>query len=101
MGKYVPRVMGQTSGVAVMVHVTDVQEGLRWYEKAFPTARRKKLGDPEGFEYLAVGDLMLEVVPADEKVTNAAAGSVVYWQAPDFDAMLGHMLSVGATLYRG
>src|SRR5262245_40102733 len=101
MGNSVPRVTSQTTVVAVMVHVRYVQEGLRWYGKAFPTARWEKLFEPEEFEYLALGNLRLEVVLADEKVTNAPAGSVVYWDAPDFDAMLHHMLSVGATLHRG
>lgn len=84
-----------------MVHVPDVEQGLRWYEEAFPGARREQLVAPVQFEYLAVGDVRIELVPSDAKATNGAAGSIVYWYAHDFQATLDHMLSVGATLYRG
>jgi predicted enzyme related to lactoylglutathione lyase len=100
-GGTVARHANETPVVAVMVPVADVQEGLRWYERAFPDARRETLDDPQEFEYLAAGNVMLEVVLADEKLTSAAAGSVVYWHAADFDTMLDHLLSVGATLHRG
>jgi predicted enzyme related to lactoylglutathione lyase len=48
-----------------------------------------------------VGGINLEVVPSDEKVASGAAGSVVYWYVPDFEAALAHFESLGATLYRG
>ena len=83
-----------------MVHVTDVQAGLDWYEKAFPSALRKSIIEPF-FEYLDVNGMGIEIVSADEKVTAGAAGTVVYWQVKDFDAELRHMQSIGATLHRG
>lgn len=55
----------------------------------------------DNYEYLDVAGVMLEIVPADEKVSNGAAGSVVYWHTPDFEASLEHLLNMGATLYRG
>ncbi len=87
--------------VAVMVHVTDVEAGLNWYELAFPNAIRKRITDPIEFVFLEVDGVMIEIVPADEKVANGAAGSVLYWKVDDFDVSLEHMQSVGATLYRG
>ena len=86
--------------VAVMVHVADVEAGLFWYQQAFPSAERKSIREPF-FEYLDVGGVRLEIVPADEKVTSGTAGSVAYWQVEDFDVALQHMQSKGATLYRG
>ena len=85
---------------AVLVHVSDVQAGLDWYQRAFPSALRRRI-DEFDFEYLAVGDVSLELVPADEKVSSGAAGSVVYWPVPDFEAALAHFESIGAKLYRG
>jgi predicted enzyme related to lactoylglutathione lyase len=40
-------------------------------------------------------------VQADSQVPSGAAGSVVYWRVPDFDAALTHLRACGATLYRG
>ena len=85
---------------AVMVHVADVEAGLVWYQKAFPSSLRKSIPQ-QFFEYLDVDGISIEIVLADEKVSSGAAGSVVYWQVEDFDAALQHMQSIGATLYRG
>jgi hypothetical protein len=51
---------------AVLIHVSDVAEGLAWYQRAFPHAERKRL-DALGFDYLDVGGVSLELVPSDEK----------------------------------
>jgi hypothetical protein len=64
-------------------------------------ARRRRLDEPWNFEYLDIDGVMLEIVPADSKVRNDAAGSVVYWRVADFQAALEHLLAAGATLYRG
>ena len=85
---------------AVLVHVPDVEAGLQWYQRAFPTSARKRL-DAFEFAYLCVGGINLEIVPSDEKVASGAAGSVVYWYVPDFEAALAHFESLGASLYRG
>ena len=85
-----------------MIHVSDVTAALAWYARAFPQAARKKLAMPTfDFEYLEVDGVMLELVPADEKVRSGASGAVVYWKVPDFDQALAHFQSIGATLYRG
>jgi len=90
-----------TSGIAaVMVHVADVPAAQAWYQRLFPQAKAIDLG-VAGVGCLQVGDARLEFVLADAKVASGAAGSVVYWQVPDFDAALAHALSHGATLYRG
>jgi len=85
---------------AVMVHVPDPAQGLRWYAAAFPQARLMRL-EEQDFEFLALGALRIEVVHADEKVAAGAAGAVVYWQVGDFDRSLQHLLGLGASLYRG
>ena len=87
---------------AVMIHVRDVTAALRWYARAFPQAVRERLVMPTfEFEYLDVDGVMLELVPADEKVSAGASGSVVYWNVPDFDQALAHFQSIGSTIYRG
>jgi predicted enzyme related to lactoylglutathione lyase len=83
---------------AVMIHVSDVQAALDWYQRAFPMAARKTVG---GFDFLVVDDIQIEIVPADEKVSSGPAGTVVYWRVKDFDRALAHMQSVGSVLYRG
>jgi predicted enzyme related to lactoylglutathione lyase len=85
---------------AVLVHVPDVEAGLRRYQRAFPTSERKRL-EAFDFEYLCVGDIKLEIVPSDEKVSSGAAGSVVYWYVSNFEGALTHFESLGARLYRG
>ncbi len=93
-------VMHEPPIAAVMIHISDVAEALDWYERAFEGAIRSRAGDPE-FEFLALGDVQLEFVPADAKVSSGACGSVVYWQVPQFEIALQHFLSVGAVLHRG
>nr|WP_316644449.1 VOC family protein [uncultured Roseateles sp.] len=85
---------------AVMVHVSDVETGLAWYRQAFPSSVRT-VARANGFEFLAVDGVQLEIVLADEKVASGAAGSVVYWHVANFDAALAHLHSIGAVLYRG
>ena len=85
-----------------MIHVSDVTSALNWYARAFPQSIRKTLAMPTfEFEYLDVDGVMLELVPADEKVSAGTSGSVVYWKVQDFDKALAHFQAVGATLYRG
>jgi predicted enzyme related to lactoylglutathione lyase len=83
-----------------MVHVPDPREGLAWYERAFPLARRVTLDD-QGFECLRLGPVQIEVVPSDEKVSHGPSGSVVYWWVNHLPNTLAHLEGVGAKLYRG
>lgn len=83
-----------------MVHVASVPDAIAWYQRAFPSAIPERLLSPE-FEFLVLGDVRLEFVPADEKVGSGPSGTVVYWQVPAFDAALKHLQQVGARLYRG
>ena len=85
---------------AVLIHVPDVEAGLRWYQRAFPLSDRKRL-EAFDFESLRVDGINLEIVPSDEKVSSGAAGSVVYWYVRNFEAALAHFESIGAKLYRG
>lgn len=86
--------------VAIMVHVPNPKEGLAWYERAFPGAKRHHVAEFD-VEYLMVGAVCIEVVSADAKVSSGAAGSVVYWQVESLPVALARMRSLGATLYRG
>ncbi len=86
---------------AVMVHVADVAAARVWYERVFVGAKRRLVPESHGYECLQVGDVRIELVPADGKVTSGAAGSVVYWHVDDFDAALAHVQRCGAALYRG
>ncbi|MGY4827294.1 VOC family protein [Sphaerotilaceae bacterium SBD11-9] len=92
--------MRHTPIAAVMVHVASLAEALAWYERAFPHARRQRVSHP-AFEFLVVGDVQLEFVLADHKVSAGAAGTVVYWAVPEFEAALAHFQRIGARLYRG
>lgn len=85
---------------AVMVHVGDVSAALDWYQRAFPAAKRDRVASPP-FEFLAVGDVRLEFVPADPAVRSGAAGTVVYWHVPRLDAALDRLLGLGAIRHRG
>ncbi|MEM6429233.1 MAG: glyoxalase/bleomycin resistance/dioxygenase family protein [Deinococcota bacterium] len=85
---------------AVMIHVSDVDMGLEWYQQAFPTATKKTIVEAD-FDYLEYQGIMIELVQADEKVSSGAAGSVVYWWVDGFQEKLDTLLSLGATLYRG
>ena len=68
---------------SVLVHVSDPKAGLDWYQKAFPGAKRLRIGEFD-FEYLDYENVMIEVVLADDQVGSGAAGSVVYWQTDNF-----------------
>jgi predicted enzyme related to lactoylglutathione lyase len=83
-----------------MIHVSDVQRGLAWYQQAFPSAIRT-LASGTDFEILVLDGVQLEVVLSDEKVSSGAAGSVVYWSVGNLAIALQHMRSVGTSLYRG
>jgi len=85
---------------AVMVHVSDVELALRWYQRALPDAVRVSIGSP-AFECLSVHGVLLEIVLQDEKVGSGAFGSVVYWRVDDFDVALARLRSLGGKLYRG
>ncbi|ASV86573.1 MULTISPECIES: VOC family protein [Ochrobactrum] len=85
---------------AVLVHVSDVEAAIDWYRKAFPQAVLTHL-EAFDFSYLKIGNVDLEIVPADEKVASGTAGSVVYWHVDDFDASVAHFMAIGGTLYRG
>lgn len=85
---------------AVLVHVADVAEGIAWYRRAFPQAQLRRIKEFD-FDFLMVGSVALEIVPADAKVSSGAAGSIVYWQVEDFNQALAHFQTLGAMLYRG
>ena len=85
---------------AVLVHVSDVERAAAWYAQVFPEAVPTVPSDScmRGF---SIGDVQLELVPADEKCSSGAAGSVVYWAVADLKEVLGRLASLGVTPYRG
>jgi uncharacterized protein len=85
---------------AVMVHVSDVAAALAWYQAAFARAVPVRAAEPP-FDCLSLDGVNIEVVPADERVSSGASGSVVYWRVPALDAALAHFQRLGAILYRG
>lgn len=93
----------QVSGVAgVLIYVADPQAALDWYTRAFPQARRASVPWNEGkFEFLRIGAVQIELVPADAKGSSGPGGSIVYWRVDDFDVALAHLTGSGGGLYRG
>jgi hypothetical protein len=85
---------------SILIHVDNPHAGLIWYQKAFPEANKCFIAEFD-FMYLDYMGIMLEIVPADNKVSSGAAGSVVYWQTDNFQKRLDHLLEIGAILYRG
>lgn len=83
-----------------MVHAEDWKAGFDWYAKAFPNAQLVQVSEYD-YKYLLMGDVAIEIVQADEKVSSGAAGTVVYWHSENFDERLRYLQSIGASLYRG
>jgi predicted enzyme related to lactoylglutathione lyase len=83
---------------AIMIHVPDPQAALAWYGTAFPAARP---ADLDKVEALQLGELLIEFVPADEKVSAGCAGSVIYWRCNDLEKTRDTFITLGARLYRG
>ena len=85
---------------SIMIHVNNPRKASIWYQKAFPEAVEGSIAELD-FVYLDYMGVILEFVPADNKVSSGAAGSVVYWQTDNFQEHLDRLLKIGATLYRG
>lgn len=85
---------------AVMIHVSDPEKGLEWYEKAFQDAKRIHYPEFE-FECLELNGIQIEIVKADEKIGSGAFGIAVDWEVENFDVALADLIALGATLYRG
>lgn len=85
---------------ALLIHVPDVREGLKWYKKAFPMAIETYLLEFD-FTLLMIGEFSIEIVQADAKVKEGKCGTVLYWSVEVFDEALEHFQKLGAKLYRG
>jgi predicted enzyme related to lactoylglutathione lyase len=86
--------------VAVMIHVPNPEQGLAWYEQAFPLATRQKSMEND-FEFLRIGSVQIELVQADEKVSSGPSGTVVYWQVASIAEEVKRLEVLGGKLYRG
>lgn len=85
---------------ALLVHVPDVEKGLKWYRKAFPDAVEIYHQEFD-FRVLSVNGFSLEVVQADGKVGAGKSGTVLYWSVENLTRALAHFEALGAKLFRG
>ncbi|SBS60441.1 glyoxalase/bleomycin resistance/dioxygenase family protein [Vibrio atlanticus] len=88
------------SPIAILVHVANIEEGLNWYQKAFPHAVAIYHPDSD-FTVLDLNGFSIEVVQADNKVNAGKKGTVLYWSVDSVEESLVYFQSIGATLYRG
>ncbi|RSD31682.1 VOC family protein [Vibrio pectenicida] len=86
--------------VALLVHVPDVSQGFKWYQKAFPFASSRYLPEFD-FTVLDIEGFSLELVQADDKVPSGKSGIVLYWSVENLRESMDFLHSIGATLYRG
>ena len=86
--------------VALLIHVPDVAQGLKWYKQAFPDAKERLCND-DSLAFLKLNGFMIEIVLADNKVGSGKRGTVLYWQVSDLDKSLAKFEAMGAKLYRG
>ena len=86
--------------IAILIHVPNIEQGLSWYQAAFPelVATYHPSSD---FTTLDINGFSIEIVQADEKVGSGKKGTVLYWSTEDFDKSLLHFQLIGAQLYRG
>lgn len=80
--------------IAILIHVPNVEQGLAWYKKAFPSATPIYHSDSD-FTVLDLEGFSLEIVQADEKVGAGKYGTVLYWSVLELDASLKHFESLG------
>ncbi|WP_431685605.1 VOC family protein [Hahella sp. NBU794] len=83
---------------AILIHVNDIEAGLAWYKKAFPSARERCV---DGFRYLDVEGFHIEIVWADAKVPAGKAGTVLYWSVGNLADEIERFLALGSMVYRG
>lgn len=86
--------------IAILIYVPNVEEGLDWYKKAFPSTVSKYYPESD-FLSLDLNGFSLEIVQSDEKVSSGKKGTVVYWEVIDFHSEMNRLVSIGASLYRG
>ena len=86
--------------MTLLIHVSDIEKGLAWYQKAFPNAKERYLKEFD-MKLLDVNGFILEIVMSDDKVASGKAGTVLYWLVDSLNDALTHFESIGAKLYRG
>lgn len=92
--------MEASKPTALLIHVEDIQAGLDWYQKVFPSAKALYLSDSD-FIILDINGFLLEIVQADEKVSAGKSGTVLYWSVSSLVAAIEHFEQLEAKLYRG
>ena len=86
--------------VSILLHTKDWRVATDWYAQAFPQAVRV-YPDSDDYGLLQLGGVALEIIDGDEKVSNGAAGSVVYWSVEDLRREVQRLEGIGGALYRG
>jgi len=86
--------------VAILIHVPDVEIGVRWYRKAFPDAIPRKI-DGTDFMVLELDGFSIEIVKSDLKVRSGKCGTVLYWSTDSLSEFTTHLEKLGANIYRG
>lgn len=81
-----------------MIHVPDPDQGLAWYADLLGVAPVEVV---PGYRVLPLGGLEVCFHSADAKVASGLAGTVLYWEVPDFPAARARVESLGAQLHRG
>ena len=85
---------------AVMIYVTNVESAFTWYQLAFPQSIKNTVQE-FAFDYLQVGNVRIEIVAADDKVSSGPCGTVVYWNVENIKSSISALEAIGATLFRG
>lgn len=84
----------------VLLFSADVAKSTLWYIKVF--GKDPTIATPHYSEFrIGTSQCGFAIHPADAKSPLSPGGSVAYWRVTDFDRTLTHLLSHGATLYRG
>ncbi|NVN83377.1 VOC family protein [Vibrio sp. Scap16] len=86
--------------MAILIHVPNIEQGLSWYQAAFPESVATYHPDSD-FTVLDINGFSIEIVQADKKVGFGKKGTVLYWSVDNFDKALMRFQSIGAKLYRG
>lgn len=85
---------------ALLIHVSDLESCLSWYQSAFPDAELIEFPEFE-FKALRIHGFTIEIVRSDAKVPSGKAGTVLYWEVEDLLEAIDHFEILGAAIYRG
>ena len=85
---------------ALLIYVVDCEAGYKWYSKAFSQAKPVVFKDSD-VRALQIGNILVEIVESDEKVSSGKSGTILYWRVDDLLATINHFTNLGSSVYRG